>query len=145
MKIYFAGSIRGGRDDQQVYFQFIQELNKYGVVLSEHVGADSLNSMGEQNLSETEIFERDMKWLAASDLFIAEVSKPSLGVGYEIATAEKSGKPIVCFYRKDSPSKLSAMIRGNPALKIFDYENIDDIRKTLYEMFDTAGMSKISH
>jgi nucleoside 2-deoxyribosyltransferase len=145
MKIYFAGAIRGGRDDQQLYFQIIQELKKYGVVLSEHVGADSLSSMGEQNLSETEIFERDLKWLAASDLFIAEVSKPSFGVGYEIAIAEKSGKPILCFYRKNSPSNLSAMIRGNPALKIFDYENIDDFRKMLKEVSGTAGIVKIIH
>ncbi len=136
MKIYFAGAIRGGREDQQFYFQLIQELKNYGTVLSEHVGAESLNSMGEQNLSETKIFERDIRWLSDCDLFIAEVSRPSLGVGYEIAMAEKSGKKILCFYRKNSPVQLSAMIRGNPDLKIFDYENIDDARKILKEMLD---------
>lgn len=131
MKIYFAGSIRGGREDQQLYLQLIEELKNYGTVLSEHVGADSLDAMGEQNLSEAEIFTRDMTWLMSCDIFIAEVTKPSLGVGFEIAMAEKLGKPIYCFYRKDSPVHLSAMIRGNPALRIFDYQSIDDARQIL--------------
>lgn len=31
MKIYFAGSIRGGRDDQDLYFSIIKELQSLGV------------------------------------------------------------------------------------------------------------------
>lgn len=145
MKIYFAGSIRGGREDQQLYFQFIKELNNYGMVLSEHVGAHSLSSMGEENLSERAIFERDLNWLTECDIVIAEVTKPSLGVGYEIAVAEKADKPIICFYRKNSASILSAMIRGNPALKIFDYENFDDARKILKEVASSLNITRKNH
>ena len=38
MKIYFAGSIRGGRDDAEIYSQIIEFLQGYGQVLTEHVG-----------------------------------------------------------------------------------------------------------
>ena len=37
MKIYFAGSIRAGRDDQELYHRLIQGLQRHGQVLTEHV------------------------------------------------------------------------------------------------------------
>ncbi len=37
-----------------------------------------------------------MKWIEASDLVIAEVTTPSLGVGYEIHAAE--GKTVYAIY-----------------------------------------------
>ena len=43
MKIYFAGAIRGGREDQQLYLEIINYLKQYGEVLTEHVGDDSIN------------------------------------------------------------------------------------------------------
>ena len=47
MKIYFAGSIRGGRDDADRYYDIINHLKKYGDVLTEHVGNDALTCSGE--------------------------------------------------------------------------------------------------
>jgi hypothetical protein len=38
MKIYFAGSIRGGSADQEIYSFIINELSKYGSVLTEYIG-----------------------------------------------------------------------------------------------------------
>lgn len=43
MKIYFAGSIRGGRDDASIYARLIEELKTHGEVLTEHVGFESQN------------------------------------------------------------------------------------------------------
>lgn len=36
-KIYFAGSIRGGRVDAALYQRIIQYINKTEVVLTEHI------------------------------------------------------------------------------------------------------------
>lgn len=36
-KIYFAGSIRGGRVDAALYQRIIQYINKTDVVLTEHI------------------------------------------------------------------------------------------------------------
>ncbi len=44
MKIYFAGSIRGGRDDAEIYSGIIELLKRYGDVLTEHVGDRTLSS-----------------------------------------------------------------------------------------------------
>jgi hypothetical protein len=40
-----------------------------------------------------------MSWLKEADVIVAEVSTPSLGVGYEIGKAEDMGKRILCLYK----------------------------------------------
>lgn len=42
MQIYFCGSIRGGRQDQELYFRIINQLRSYGEVLTEHIGAKDI-------------------------------------------------------------------------------------------------------
>ncbi len=91
MKIYFAGSIRGGREDREKYFKIIEYLKKHGEVLSEHIGSENIDHKGEK-LSSEEIFNRDVEWIKKADVIIAEVSTPSLGVGYEICFAEELNK-----------------------------------------------------
>ena len=73
------------------------------------------------------------------DMVIAECTCPSLGVGYELAYAEKCGKPCHIFYNK-TKAHLSAMLTGNPYFSIYPYENdsaifaaIDTILKTFTE------------
>lgn len=49
MKIYFAGSIRAGRADSQLYHKIVKLLQKYGTVLTEHVGDPNMDENGEAN------------------------------------------------------------------------------------------------
>ena len=44
--IYFAGSIRAGRNDALLYATIVKHLKKYGTVLTEHVGDPSLTEAG---------------------------------------------------------------------------------------------------
>jgi nucleoside 2-deoxyribosyltransferase len=127
MKIYFAGSIRGGRDDAARYHRIIALLSKYGEVLTEHVGSEELPSTGEENLSDADIYARDMAWLAEADVVVAEVTTPSHGVGYEIARAEATGKPVMCLHHRGSGRRLSAMLAGNSALRCESYKGIEEI------------------
>lgn len=46
LRIYFAGSIRGGRDDVQLYVKIIKFLQTYGTVLTEHVADPKLEAFG---------------------------------------------------------------------------------------------------
>lgn len=137
MKIYFAGSIRAGRDDKELYFKLIQHLAKYGQVLTEHVGDQNLNDLGKDGPSDDWIYNRDMSWLKESDVVIAEVSTPSLGVGYEIAKAESMNKKMFCLYRNQPNKRLSAMIAGNPNFKIEKYETLKDAEKHINTFFES--------
>jgi nucleoside 2-deoxyribosyltransferase len=133
MKIYFAASIRGGRDYARDYKAIISQLSTYGKVLTEHIADDKLDDRGE-NISETAIFERDTGWLKESDIIIAEVTQPSLGVGYEIALGESLGKRIICLFKQKS-GNLSAMIKGNRTLEVIEYRSIDELSAKLRQVF----------
>ncbi len=130
MKIYFSGSIRGGRGHQEIYHSLIGFLKKQGEVLSEFVGDKDLNYRA-SNLSSGEIYERDVSLIDECDIVVAEVSTPSLGVGYEIAYAEAKGKPVICLYKPEEGKSLSGMIEGNPNVRLFIYNNVDEAEKII--------------
>ena len=131
MKIYFAGSIRGGREDARLYLSIIDYLKQFGEVLTEHVGDASLTSFGEDGTSDTFIHDRDMDWLLSSDLIVAEVTSPSLGVGYEIGRAIEQGKRIICLYRKQEGRNLSAMIAGSKDVTVEHYDNLESAKRII--------------
>lgn len=127
MKIYFAGAIRGGRQDTSTYHAMIAHLQTHGEVLTEHVGNKALSDGGEHDLSDKEIHARDLAWLEECDAVVAEVTTPSLGVGYELGVAEKLGKQILCLFdAANSDFRLSAMLSGNPRATVARYQTLKD-------------------
>lgn len=127
MNIYFAGAIRSGREKVNDYQKIVNKLQEIGNVLTVHVSNPTLTSSGENNLSAKEIYDRDVQWLKDSDLVVAEISIPSLGIGYELATAEKLNKKTICFFDNNSGKSLSAMIEGNSNFTIIKYNSIDEV------------------
>lgn len=125
MKIYFAGSIRGGRKNSGIYAQLIDFLKKFGEVLTCHIG-DIMVRNSEKQFTEKEIHDRDIKWLFEADVVIAEVSTPSLGVGYEIGRAVEAGKPILCLYNSHADFELSSLIGGSESLNVINYDHISE-------------------
>lgn len=123
MKIYFSCSIRGVRHDPETPQLLIDYLKGHGEVLTEHIG--SISEELEAGISEVEIFKRDVAWLEETDVVIAEVTGPSLGVGYEIGIAETLGKPILCLY-EETGKKISAMILGNEGLILRGYKELSE-------------------
>jgi hypothetical protein len=66
VKIYFAASIRGGRDDWSSYLEIVRQLREYGEVLTEHMGEAELSASGE-GTDDRFIHDRDLAWLKSSD------------------------------------------------------------------------------
>jgi len=123
-KVYFACSIRGGRDDADLYGELVGIIKKYAEVLTEIFASKSLTPVGMKEPS-GDIWSNDIRWIGQSDAVIAEVTNPSLGVGYEIARAEKMSKPILCLFRPENEKKLSAMIQGSPSATVVEYWQLD--------------------
>lgn len=129
MKIYLSGSIRGGRELQPVYHEIYQYLKKNGhTVLAHHVADENIIEI-EESVSNEEIYTQDIQWLKECDGVIAEVSIPSLGVGYEIAFSLNLGKPVMAVYNEDM-NPISAMISGNtsPTLILKSYKEIQQLQ-----------------
>lgn len=134
LKIYFCGSIRGGREDAALYRKMIEKLKEYGTVLTEHVGDPSLTERGGDGGSGY-IWKRDTDWLCECDIVIAECSRASLGVGYELAFAEAHGKPVFVFYGGEE-GRLSAMIEGDPDFAVHYHDGGDGAISALSDVME---------
>jgi nucleoside 2-deoxyribosyltransferase len=126
MNIYFACSITGGREFEAAYQEIVAALTAEGheIPTSHLVQSDVMEN--EHELSPQDVYERDVNWIKKCDVFIAEVSVPSHGVGYEIGAALNIGKPVLCIYQKER--KVSKMITGNSdaMLSIQAYTNVEE-------------------
>lgn len=98
-------------------------------------GADgrTMASRAGAGIGDDYIYTRDMHWLEKADALVAEVSAPSLGVGYEISCALHARRiPVLCLVHRDVKS-LSAMISGNsePGLSLERYRTRDEMQKRI--------------
>ena len=137
MKIYFAGAIRGGRDDWTRYRDIVKLLREFGEIFTEHIAEQELSVLGE-DLADREIHERDLAWLKASDCLVAEVTTPSLGVGYEIGKATGWGKPVLCLFRPNNRRALSAMIAGSDGVIVREYKSLSELTTIFTGFFDSG-------
>ena len=127
MNIYFSCSITGGREDQSVYREIVDHLLAEGhEVPTAHLASPDLSDL-ETNISPADIYIRDIGWVRACDVLIAEVSTPSHGVGYEIAEAVNRRKPVLCVYQENK--RVSKIITGNQEknVEIYAYKSIEDL------------------
>jgi hypothetical protein len=137
--IYFSGAISGGRADLPLYQRIVETLEAEGyrvlagAVAAEHVGPGG-ESAGCETLHPPDICARDLGWLDEADLVVAEVSVPSLGVGYEIAYATRVRRiPVIALYRPAWTQRCSAMISGDPGVQLVEYEDPEAMLPGLLE------------
>jgi len=128
MKIFFAGSIRGGRSMLPVYIQIVDILKIQGhKVVSEHVASVDLEKI-EAKITDEEIFNNDIGYVNECECLVADVTIPSIGTGYEICYAALKGKNVLCVYRDDA--NVSAMVRGNKRILSAPYKNMEELEKS---------------
>lgn len=127
MNIFFTGAVRGGRAHQPEYAAIVSLLQKQGTAFSSHVSDDALSPFGETHLSGSEILERELRALAKSDIVVAEITTPSLGVGYLIRAATTQGKRVIALYKGSDVLRLSAIIKGDEKINLYTYHDTKDL------------------
>jgi 2'-deoxynucleoside 5'-phosphate N-hydrolase len=130
MIIYCAGPISGDTTYQENYKEIITIVDQEG-----HSALAELNGKFKSSipLSDKQIYTRDIKWIDSSQLMIAEISGPSLGVGFEISYALFQKKIPVLAFASIEVTKLSAMITGcnSNLLKLVRYGSTDEMKKII--------------
>jgi nucleoside 2-deoxyribosyltransferase len=130
MKIYFGFTVAGDRSSVVAARKIVALLEEMGhEVLTRHLVRDDAWE-ADRRITPEEVYRRDMKWLEQCELFMAEVSGSSFGLGFETgyllgATAKK----VVLFYRRDAQSKISLIITGimHPNCTLVPYSEIDEL------------------
>lgn len=144
MKIYLAGSIAAGREFENSIQMISDVLEKMGhtIVTKDNVVKNNDKTKSKKLLSVRKyIVKRDLNWLKNSDLFIAEVSTYSHGVGYEHRCAEEFKKPILLLRHNSLIKKTySAFLDGhsykNLTFSFYDSGNIEKILERFIKKYE---------
>lgn len=129
MKIYFGFTVAGDRGTAEVARAMVRAMEEGGhEVLTKHLVEENAADSDRRMAAEA-VFERDMRWLKECDVFVAEVSGSSFGIGYEAAYAMTGlGKRAVLFYRRELEGRISLLISGNrhPLCRLLAYERVEE-------------------
>ena len=147
MIIYCAGAIRGDTTFRDNYLEIINFLESKGHTVLAELNDKFTSSIP---LTDKQIYTRDIKWIESSQLVVAEISGPSLGVGFEISYALFQKKIPVLAVVTNEAEKLSAMIAGcdSELLTVKEYKNVDDLHsiiKNYFESLDKKSDNKGIH
>jgi hypothetical protein len=114
MKVYFGFTVAGDRSAIDTARRVVPLLEEYGhEVLTRHlVNANAWEA--DRLIGPQEVYRRDMAWLAQCELFIAEVSGSSFGLGFETGyLLGATNQKVILLYRRELEQKVSLLITGN--------------------------------
>jgi nucleoside 2-deoxyribosyltransferase len=114
MKIYFGFTVAGDRSTIGAARKVVQLLEGLGhEVLTRHLVDDDAWE-ADRRISAQDVYRRDMAWLEQCEIFIAEVSGSSFGLGFETGyLLGATNKRVILLYRRELEHKVSLLIRGN--------------------------------
>ena len=99
MNIYFVASIYGREKHLTHYQAIVKTLRKFGHNVVEDTLQPSYDEVyGLSSKQKVDFYKQVLKWIADSDVVVAETSHPSLGVGHEISIALERGKGVIVLY-----------------------------------------------
>jgi nucleoside 2-deoxyribosyltransferase len=132
MKIYFGFTVAGDRSSIDAAQKIVAMLQEKGhEVLTEHLVHDNAWSQ-DRLIPAQQVYQRDMKWLEQCDLFLAEVSGSSFGLGFEAGYLLGGGsKRVILFYKREIADKISLLITGNshPNCVLVPYTDVVELEK----------------
>jgi nucleoside 2-deoxyribosyltransferase len=141
MRIYLACTVRGDRGGVAAGRAICERLERHGhEVLTTHLLADNVET-AESQLTEEHVFRRDLDWLGACDVLVAEASGSSYGVGFEVGyvlgRAHATGQRVVLLYDRSRQHAISRLVTGNrdAACTTFGYASIDELTTFIDRQF----------
>lgn len=146
MKIFFSASNDVTKEVKEDYLKTIDLLKKGGYEVSQAI-IDGIS--GKKLLEENDfsfIYDEVLKKIDDADVFVADISYPSGGVGYQVSHAVFQRKPVVIIYKQDGSTNPSVIIRGikSKRVGIVDYVDFADLENKLPAMVaKAAGKIKV--
>jgi hypothetical protein len=141
LRVYLACTVRGDRGGVDAGRVVARGLAARGHrVLTEHLLRDDVEAM-EGALADADVFLRDLAWLDACDVVVAEASASSFGVGFEVgytlARAIETGRRVFLLFHEDRRAAISRLILGNchPACVRVPYRTREDLDAFLDRYF----------
>ena len=130
MKIYFGFTVAGDRSTVGTARGIVQWLEELGhEVLTRHLVSEGARA-ADRLLGPQAVYQRDMAWLQQCDLFIAEVSGSSFGLGFEAGYLLGARQTkVILFYGLSIQDRISFLITGNthPNCTLVPYSSLAEV------------------
>jgi len=142
MKICFVASIKGKESHENDYRKIVGFLKTTGdTIMSDHVMEFTQSKLDSLTEKEKIVFNKSVfNLIKKSDIVVAEISYPSMSVGYLISLSLNLSKPTIVLYSgNDNGSNLLSTIEETDKLFIGKYssegKNLED---TLFSLLTRA-------
>lgn len=109
----------------------LPKLHKAIISNLEVLGFDVYDSHRVMTLDKEKLILEQHHAIRESDFVVAEVTKPSHGVGMEIALARVLGKPVICFKKRGA--HISNTIYSIANL-VIEYKNVKDFIEKIKDL-----------
>ena len=144
MHIYLACTVRGDRGAIAGLRSLVAALEAAGhTILTKHLLDDDVDG-AEAALPERTIYERDIRWLEACDVLVADASGSSFGVGFEVGyvlgRSERTDQRVVLLYQIDRRDRISRLIAGNghSRCRVVPYRDAADLAAAVADAIETG-------
>jgi hypothetical protein len=133
MNIYLACTVRGDRGGVTTARALAGRLQASGhTVVTTHLLDDDVEA-SEASLTERDVYERDVAWLDACGLVVAEASGSTYGVGFEVGyvlgRSDRTGQRVLLVYSAARRAQVSRLVAGNvhPNCTVYEYRDVNDL------------------
>jgi hypothetical protein len=134
MRFFFSASVHGKKTIEANYRLIEQEVKRLGHdVDSSTVLDQDPNDMDSFDEQRALAFHKTvMNGMKRADGLLIEASYPSLGVGFNLASAVQLGKPVVVFFSgKEEPHIFRTLEKINDKFQVVRYTSLDQLRKEI--------------
>lgn len=129
MKIHFVTAVAG---DNQMYQLIVRILEKAGhKIITKHYLTRRLSEIDAESQEDSRKYSRNSKkWMQKADLVVFETTLGDVSVGYELALAVQSCKPIIALYQNDIgnvPYSLKGVLSEKIQMFAYDKNTLEDL------------------
>lgn len=138
MKIFFEASIYGRKRFGKNYRLIVEQLLEMGHKVVEYsLGLKEEQAYSLKKLEKQDFFNKVIKIIDNSDLFVVEASYPSLSVGFEISQALERGKSVVVLYSDGDAFRFLQGLKSEKLL-VVKYD-LKSLKKVLADSIECAS------
>lgn len=141
MKVYFSATLTDDPETRKRYDYIINYIKEQGNEILQY-GSHRITPQELINRSDTEIAEvyKELeKFIKNTDVYISDISEPSVGIGFEISQAVLQRKPVLVLNFEKSKFQPLATIEGLKS-KYIKYKkyNLDNVKEVINEFLHDA-------